>query len=328
MEAEDRADDEPTRPDPSPPGPPRLGRRRLLTYGLGGAAVLVLGGVAGFELVSNGVLPGGHTLDELDGACAVPTPTLRIAPVGPSFSGTYFSSARRRRVGFTVAYPPGHGPGPGTALPLVVMLHGYGRDHRTALSGMTPAQAVALDVGGRQPAPMAMVTVDGGGGYWNPHPDDDPMAMVVDEVIPMCQAQGLGRPPSKVGLMGISMGGYGALLIAERYPHLVSAVAAISPAIWIDYHAAQGASPGAFASPESFREDDVVVHASALAGVPVRVASGRDDPFHPGVESLVAVLGEDALVDITQGCHSDGYFAWQEPPSLAFLAAHLASSTR
>jgi S-formylglutathione hydrolase FrmB len=35
--------------------------------------------------------------------------------------------------------------------------------------------------------------------------------------------------------MGISMGGYGALAIAERYPRQVSAVAAISPAIWTSY---------------------------------------------------------------------------------------------
>ena len=46
----------------------------------------------------------------------------------------------------------------------------------------------------REPlAPMAMVTVDGGNGYWNPHPGDNPMAMVIDEFIPLCQRLGLGR---------------------------------------------------------------------------------------------------------------------------------------
>ncbi len=34
-------------------------------------------------------------------------------------------------------------------------------------------------------------------------------------------------------MMSISMGGCGALLLAEKYPHLVAAAAAISPAIWI-----------------------------------------------------------------------------------------------
>ena len=132
---------------------------------------------------------------------------------------------------------------------------------------------------------MAMVTVDGGGGYWNPHPKDNPMAMVVEELIPMCQARGLGRP-HRIGTMGISMGGYGASLLAEKYRRLFSAVAAISPAIWTSYPQARSANPGAYASNEDFVRDDAVTHADALAGIPVRVASGANDPFHPGVEAL------------------------------------------
>jgi hypothetical protein len=42
------------------------------------------------------------------------------------------------------------------------MLHGYGDDHASALSGMSPAQAVALRVGGAPLPPMALVTADGG----------------------------------------------------------------------------------------------------------------------------------------------------------------------
>lgn len=38
-----------------------------------------------------------------------------------------------------------------------------------------------------------------------------------------------------IGLMGISMGGYGALAIAERSPAKFRAVAAISPAVWTSY---------------------------------------------------------------------------------------------
>src|SRR5260370_31310068 len=123
------------------------------------------------------------------------------------------------------------------------MLHGYGGTHARALAGMAPTQAVALTVDGRPVAAMAMVTVDGGGGYWNPHPGDDPMAMVTDELIPLCQRAGLGRAPQRIGTMGISMGGYGALLLAEKYPHLIAAVAAISPAIWTSY--AQAPPPNA-----------------------------------------------------------------------------------
>ena len=304
-----------------PTGATGWSRRKFLTYGLGGAALVVVAGGVGFELVSNGVLPGRQTLDQLDGACSVPTPRPQFSETGPSTSGTFASVARHRTVGYTIAYPPGHGPG--SDLPLVVMLHGYGGNHTNALSGMSPAQAVAVRVDGRPLAPMALVTVDGGGGYWNPHRGDDPMGMVMDELIPRCQALGLGRPPQRIGTMGISMGGYGALLLAEKHPDVISAVAAISPAIWTSYTEARVANPGAYVSATAFGADDAVTHAHQLSGTPVRVASGNDDPFHPGVEALARALPTDAVVEFSTGCHTGPFFTSQEPPSLAFLADHL-----
>ena len=277
----------------------RWSRRRLLTVGLGGAAAVVVAGVVGLELVAHGDLPGQQTLDRYDGACSVPGTPLDVADPGPSVSGWFFSHARNRAVAYTIAYPPGHGPG--SSLPLVVMLHGFGGNHASALSGMSPAEAVALRVDGAPLAPMALVTVDGGEGYWNPHPGDDPMAMVIDELIPMCQGLGLGRPPQRIGTMGISMGGYGALLFAEKYPSVVSAVAAISPAVWTSYDQARAANAGAYASAADFAADDAVTHAGALAGA----------------------LPADAVVEFSTGCHDGAYFVSQEPPSLAFLAGHL-----
>src|ERR1035438_3520550 len=131
-------------------------------------------------------------------------------------------------------------------------------------------RALALQGGGKPLPPMAMVSADGGRGYWNPHPDDDPMAMVIDEVIPLCQRKGLGR--DVIGATGISMGGYGAILLAAKYPQLIRAVAAIGPAIWTSYPQARAASPGAYASAAAFAAADVVTHASALAATPVRGA--------------------------------------------------------
>jgi predicted peptidase len=281
----------------------------------------VIAGAAGFELVNHGVLPGKQLLDRIDGACSLPAPMLSYEDAGPSESGRFYSSSRQRSVGYTIAYPPTHRPG--DALPLIVMLHGYGNDHANALVGMSPAKALALRFGGAPLAPMALVTVDGGNGYWNPHPGDDPMSMVVDELIPFCQRKGLGVAPNKIGLMGISMGGYGALAIAERYPGLVSAVAAISPAIWTSYAQAHAANSNAFASALAFDKGNVIRHVSSLKGIAVRIASGVDDPFHPGVEKLTKQLPTGSAVDFSAGCHTDSFFLEQEPPSLAFLSSHI-----
>jgi pimeloyl-ACP methyl ester carboxylesterase len=278
-------------------------RRRVLALGLAPAAAVAAAALTGAELISRGILPGQGLLDTLDGACSVPGPAVTFSPPGPSSSRTFYSAVRRRMVGYTIAWPPGHRAG--AELPLVVMLHGYGGTHADALVGLSPAQAVALRVDGRPLAPMAIVTVDGGNGYWNSHPGDDPGAMVIGELIPLRRRLGLGR--RRIGMLGISMGGYGALLLAEQHPRLIAAVAVISPAIWTSYAQAHAANAGAYASAAAFAADDAVTHASALARIPVRVASGHADPFYPGVQALAlspafgdaatsaGFMGEDTL---------------------------------
>ncbi len=57
----------------------------------------------------------------------------------------------------------------------------------------------------------------------------------------------------------------------------------------------------------------------------MRIASGENDPFYPGIQALARALPPGAVVDFAPGCHNGSFFAAQEPPSLAFLARHLAS---
>ena len=296
-------------------------RRRVL-FGAGSLAAVAAAGAAGAGLVSRGDLPGRQYLNWLDGACQVRVPPMRFGRPGPQYSGTFFSRARRRSVGWTIAYPPGHRPG--ARLPLVIGLHGYGGNHASVFGRLSPAQVLALRVGGAPLAPMALVTVDGGGGYWNPHPGDDPMGMVTGELLPRCQRLGLGLA-HPVGAVGVSMGGYGALLLAEKCPGLLRAAAAISPAIWTSYAQAHAANPGAYASAAAFASADAVTQAGGLATVAVRVAAGVSDPFIPGVRALARVLPPTAVVDIGHGCHGGPFAAAQVPPSIAFLAGHLAA---
>ncbi len=310
--------------DSAVPATRNAGRRRFLRYAAGAVVVAAAVAVGAVELIEQGDLPGKSALDQLDGACDVAAPDFTpYAKPGPQYSGTFYSKARSTTVGYTVGYPPGHGPG--DHLPLILMLHGYGFNHANALSGLTPAQALALSVNGLPLPPMALVTMDGGGGYWNPHPGDNPQAMLVDELIPMCQRKGLGTGQRKIGAMGISMGGYGAILLGEKYPDLIAAVAAISPAMYTSYAQAHAANAGAYASAAAFAAGDAITHAAPLANTPVRVASGYSDPFYPGVQVLARVLPKTAEVHFGKGCHTGPFFNAQEPPSLAFLARHLTA---
>ena len=232
-------------------------RRRFLRYALGGAVAVAAAGAAGVELVDHGVLPGKSQLDQLDGACDVPAADFTpYATPGPQNSGTFYSAARRTTVGYTIGYPPGHAPQPAPARRR--SLHGFTGNHANALGGITLAQAVALRLGGTPLPPLALVTADGGDSYWNPHPGDNPQAMLTDELIPLCQRAGLGAGSRRIGVLGISMGGYGAILLAEKNPRLIRAVAAISPAIWTSYAEDQSANAGAYASAADFAADDAV----------------------------------------------------------------------
>ena len=294
----------------------------MLRWGLGSSTLIVAGGAAGLELVAHGVLPGNHLLEIVDGACSVATPRESFGREGPSYTAEFYSHARQRRVSYTLAYPPGHDKG--SQLPLVLALHPWGGDHASSFGGLPLAKALALAPGGRALTPMAMLAPDGGKGYWHAHHGDDPMGMIVNELIPRCRQLGLGRSPRSVGVTGVSMGGYGALLLAEKEPELVRAVAAVSPAIWTSWAQARAANPNAYASAADFEANDVVRHTSALAGMPVRVASGTLDPFHPGVVALTRALPTGATIDIAPGCHTGPFFDAQAPPSMEFLSAHLA----
>lgn len=296
----------------------RWTRRRLLGAGLTATAAVLVGG---FELVDHGDLPGKHTLDELDGACSVPTPTESFATAGPTVTGRFYSRARRREVGYTIAYPPGHHPGDRLALGLY--LHAHGGNHESPLGRLALSRALA----GNGIAPIALAAFDGGNLYWNPHPGDDPMGMIVDEIVPMCRRRGLGTGTGTIAAIGVSMGAYGTILLAERHPSLLAAAAAISPAIWTSYRQAMGVDASAFASARDFAADDVITHADALAHTPLRVASGSDDPFHPGVVAFTRRLGPDATVDLTSGCHDTDFFASQQQRSLQFIATHLTTGS-
>jgi pimeloyl-ACP methyl ester carboxylesterase len=298
-----------------------LTRRRLLAAGGGGALLAAVGLV---ELVHAGALPGKGLLDRLDGTCSVPAPPATYGVSGPTVVGRFFSRARGRTVGYTLAYPPGHRPGSG--LPLVLYLHGDGGNHASTLGGISPARALAAQVHSRALPAMAIGVVDGGSLYWNAHPGDDPMRMLTDEFIPLCKHRHLGGSPHSIGVLGISMGGYGALLLAEKHPDLISAAAAISPAIWTTYDQARAVNRGAFTDASAFADNDLITHASALTQIPIRIASGSDDPFHPGVVALAQQLPATAHVEITKGCHDDAYFAEQQLPSLQFLGQHIAGS--
>ena len=212
--------------------------------------------------------------------------------------------------------PPG---GRQPELPVAVFLHGLGSSHAALLQNLAAHEALQwhLDTGGE---PFALAAVDGGSTWWHPRADGtDTQSMLVEEFAPLLGARGfdLGR----VGLFGLSMGGFGALLLASqgRLPG-VRAVAAMSPAVWSSYDQRM---ESAFDSPEDFAAHDVFALRPRLAALPKRIDCGSGDNLAATVRDYRAGLPGAVEGGFQPGGHDDGYWRAVLPEVLSFLGRSL-----
>ncbi len=299
-------------------------RRRLLLGGLAFAAAAAGGG---YELVEDGTLPGKYALARLTGACgSVPPPPA--GPLPSRHTVSFRSRYRGRVVQLTTVIPAGvaaHG------LSVVIAMHGSGGN------GVSMAGQVALSMARAGLTNFAALCADGSDTYWHKRADgDDPLGMIVHEVLPRARAAGMRT--DRIGITGLSMGGYGALLLAERLgPAVVpgagghpaaAAVAALSPAVFATYADARAANSGSFDSPADFAANDIFSGLAALREVPAWVACGTDDPFEPQVAliraRLAAQAGRPVPGGILPGCHDNAFWLGNMPAALRFAGAHLS----
>jgi S-formylglutathione hydrolase FrmB len=317
-------------------------RRAVLAGGAGLAAIAAAGGC--YALVENGVLPGKYQLAQLTGACgSAPPPPAGPLPV--RHQKVFWSAYRKRMVRMVTLLPPG--PRPVRGLRLIIALHGLGGSAASMASQVAPAMATA------KISTCAVVTVDGGGTYWHQHADgDNPLGMVIYEVLPMAAAA-YGLVTTRIGITGESMGGYGALLLAERLSTARSAgarsaglapangpnrqqsipapaaVSAISPALFASYADARAADRTSFDDVAEFANNDVQTGVAALRRVPTWISCGSDDPFQPQAMllrgRLARLTGRPPAGGILPGCHDDAFFERSMPAALTFAARHLGT---
>jgi len=149
--------------------------------------------------------------------------------------GSYFSAALRREQPFAYLLPESSDNDPARRYPLLLLLHGLGGNHldwptQTRLT----RYAVAYDLCIAFPegdAGWYTNACDGSANY-----EDD----LVRDLVPYLQATlPIASPGRQWAIGGLSMGGYGAIKIALRYPHLFGLATSHSGA----FHAARGREP-------------------------------------------------------------------------------------
>jgi S-formylglutathione hydrolase len=158
---------------------------------------------------------------------------------------------------------------------------------------------------------------------------------VLDRVAPFAQAR-WNLAPRALGILGIGVGGQGALRLAFKHPDFFPAVAAIAPAI--DHYELYGrgsALDDMYASKEQCRQDSATMHVHPSHQPPhIFFCVDPDDrQWFRGCDRLHEKLGalgvaHDADLTTRAGGHSWDYFNHMAPPALRFLAAGLETEGR
>jgi len=211
-------------------------------------------------------------------------------------------------------------------VPLVVLLHGvYGSHWAWAFKGGAHHTAQRLiDAGAIPPLVLAMPS-DGlwgdGSGYVS-HAQQDFERWIVDEV-PAAAAQACDAcsAASPLCIAGLSMGGFGALRLAGKYPRRLSAAAghsSVTEAAQLDLLMTESRAGW------STRAADSSVLAALLGAPaplpPLRFDCGRDDPFVAANRRLHAELDTAGIAH--EYAEHDGGHGW------AYWSRHLEDTLR
>jgi enterochelin esterase-like enzyme len=290
-------------------------RRQFLIAGGAGAVVLAGGGAAAVEF-----LPLREWYYRLTGAYG---PRPHTAPVSATkyVAGTLKSATVVGGVSYSLAFPPGTSPG--KPAPVCLCLPGRGMAPHDVFDRIHVADYVAEAAAAGHVRPFVLAAVDGGISYWHKRASgEDRLAMLFNEFIPLLREQGLGVDRAHRAILGWSMGGYGALLAAERRPQLFCAVAVTSAAIW----PTPGETvAGAFDDREDWQANDVYSGAGRLAKMRVCIDCGRADPFFHNDQKFAGALPAAPTGEFGTGSHTVEYFARMAPSQVRFLGAAFAA---
>lgn len=180
-------------------------------------------------------------------------------------------------------------------------------------------------VGAALTSGLAIVGVDGSESWWHSRHSGtdagtDYQGMILDDLLPAVAARGFST--ARIGLLGLSMGGYGALLLAERLGvSRCFGVATMSAAVYRTFEEAHRDEETSFDDPADFAAHDILGAAERLAGLPVWLAAGTRDGFLAGNQALASRV-TTAVSVFDDGAHDLAYWSGHIGAAAHFLAAH------
>ena len=215
-----------------------------------------------------------------------------LSACSEAIAGTIVTSQFESRMlarpwAYSVYLPTGY-EGSKRRYPVLFLLHGNGQTHSAwATSGRIQATADALIANGEIPA--AIIVMPDAGTTWYVDRKEPMESAIVRELIPHVDRvfRTIAARNGRL-VAGLSMGGYGAMRFAMKYPELFAAAALLSPAVYDEPPANSAARRvGVFGSPDYDPAVWKALSHQALWSnyqakqlpVPMYIVSGDDDEF-------------------------------------------------
>jgi enterochelin esterase-like enzyme len=236
------------------------------------------------------------------------------------------------------------GYGDGAVYPVTYLLHGANSD---ASGWVAQADIVTLAdrlIRSGQMRKCIIVMPSADNSWYLDGPERMETALIQD-LLPWVEAHYAIAPQrADRAVAGISMGGFGALHLALQHPQLFSAVALLSPAVYVPQPPAQSAARRAAV----FQTDGVfdaarweaqnypaLLNGFASARLPLRlfISAGEQDGLHTNIAGQMLfdiwrARGWEAYFHVSPGQHDFTLWRHDLPPALRFLQPGPAQAAR
>ncbi len=268
---------------------------------------------------------------------------------------TFFSPALQKESHYSVFFPPSYDDrNPEKRFSVVYLLHGMWNDHTSWVVdryGSIPERLERLMIDGRIPE-FLVVSPDGENSFYTDFLDGsrnfeqliyrDLLTAIESKYCVLCERKSRA-------IAGVSMGGYGALKIAMKFPRLYSSVAAVSPIVFLGddpsapiirstaraaqyFQSALKPVYGMPFEPNHWHENslEVLARTADCGDVNIYFSYGTADrynrsfPMKEGVETLSRILEERGIHhefrEIQDGPHGWGLVQQELEEVFAFVA--------